>query len=340
MEKLQDRAMLVRLSVSQWTARKKDKRASKHVAEHYGADQDAVATHKALVAKRNLEEIQKIAGEMRTYHYDHTVEMAGMPGYAILTNAMFPEYMAKSSELANSFRSAVAKFLHEYPALRDAAVAKASLGGLYDEGDYPSESDMARKFKLGVDFTPIPEGNHLSINISEDDLAEIQASIEARVRDAEQAAMAELWQRVYDVTAAMAERMTDKNGEAKGFHDSLIGNIQKLAELLPKLNVSGDPNLDMISKELVQDLGRYNPGELRRNEHLRKEAKGKADSILARVTAAMGGTAGAGEELPEAPEIIVHPVAEIEPSDIKGLGEPEPGGDDDMLAKLRKAGIL
>ena len=70
---IQDKVMLVNLSVSQWTARKLDKGASNATADMYNANHEHVRTTKSTIAKQHLHDIIKIVGEIRTYHYKHTL---------------------------------------------------------------------------------------------------------------------------------------------------------------------------------------------------------------------------------------------------------------------------
>ena len=58
----------------------------------------------------------------------------------------------------------------------------------------------------------------------------------------------------------MAEKLADSD---KIFRDSLINNLCDLCDLLPKLNITGDKNLDNMRKEIEQQLCRYMPENLR-----------------------------------------------------------------------------
>jgi len=326
MNKIQDKALLVSLNISQWTARKYDKAATAQVAEHYKTPETAGRYNKVLIAQDQLREITKIANEMRTYHYEVTLPYRAA-GSSILATAIMPEYMAKSSELSARFHTAVKAFMDAYPDLR--AQARITLNGLYRDEDYPSMRELAKKFNFNVDFYPIPEGSHLRINIDADDLREIQQDIEDKVRDSMKVAMDDLWRRLYGVTAAMKDRLTlDSNGSQKIFRDSMIGNIRALAELLPKLNFTDDPDLAMVAAELGAGLGQYEPDELRENDDVRKEALAKANGILKKIGQLRGGNAPADEPEPD-------PVApEPDPEPVK---EPEA---ESMADKLRKAGVI
>ena len=67
------RAMLAGLTISQWSARKTDKRATREVHTHHNAKDDSGTYRKALVAKSALEGIAAIASEARGTHYALTL---------------------------------------------------------------------------------------------------------------------------------------------------------------------------------------------------------------------------------------------------------------------------
>ena len=60
MTDLTSRAMLVELQVSQWTARKYDRKVSNEVAEQHGAEHDMGRYNKNLLGKGSLSAISAI----------------------------------------------------------------------------------------------------------------------------------------------------------------------------------------------------------------------------------------------------------------------------------------
>lgn len=62
---LANKAMQVRLSISQWSARKYDRKVSSEVASKYNTDNDAGRYNKVLIAKDAIVKIQKIANAAR-----------------------------------------------------------------------------------------------------------------------------------------------------------------------------------------------------------------------------------------------------------------------------------
>ena len=87
---LQESAMLVTLTISQWTARKHDKSVSAEVDRNHGA-KDAGRYNKLLISKEALDSIAKIEGAARAYFYKVT-HAWGDNGERMLPAALFMDF--------------------------------------------------------------------------------------------------------------------------------------------------------------------------------------------------------------------------------------------------------
>jgi hypothetical protein len=76
--------------------------------------------------------------------------------------------------------------------------------------------------------------------------------------------------------------MVDRLNEPESrFHGSLVTNIADLVEILPKLNVSGDANLNRFAEQIKERLCNYSAQELKRNDFLRAATATDASNIVA-----------------------------------------------------------
>ena len=80
--------------------------------------------------------------------------------------------------------------------------------------------------------------------------------------------------------------MTD-DGVEHPFRDSVITNLVKLVDVLPKLNVTGDPELERLAAQVRASL-LVDPQELRKSESVRTETAKAASDIANRMAAYMG----------------------------------------------------
>ena len=275
MADLSKKAMLVRLSISQWTARKYDRRASEKVARDYGADPDAGRYNKVLVARDAIKRIQRAANEARGYHYENTLPWLD-DGARILPAANFTEYSARMRELKTRFEEAVAGFCEAYPALVDEA--RTNLNGLFDPADYPDTSEIRGRYGMEVSIDPLPEAGDFRVRLQARDVNRIQEEIARRARAAQARAMRDLWERLYGCVARMAERLGDRDAV---FRDSLVENARELCALLPRLNLADDPRLEELRREVEGRLCRHEPQELRDRPGVRSRTARAAQDIMA-----------------------------------------------------------
>lgn len=250
---LADTALLVSLNISQWTARRFDSKASKAVTEQNGANASAARVNKQLISHQRMGVIASAVNEARAAHDMLTLPW-GARGVAILPTRAFMDYRAKMAPLRSKFEDAARAFCADYPALRDEA--KADLGDLFKLEDYPNAEDIARRFSFSVSFSPVPTGGDFRVAVRDDILAEIREEIEATTQEAGRAAVRDIYRRAHEVASRMAEKLkeyrpaTDGEKASGVFRDSLVENVRELADVLPRLNLFGDIEIDAMAESL------------------------------------------------------------------------------------------
>lgn len=283
MTTLTDRAMLAGLTISLWSARKHDRRVSDQIARAHDADSDAGRYHKTLIAKEALQEIAKIANEARGHHYTNTLPWADN-GARILPADNYFDYTRAQRDYREKFQGAVARFRDNYP--HYVTDARQRLRKLFRDDDYPTAAEMVTKFAFEIAFTPIPASEDFRVALGDLEETRIRADIERRLSAATEAAMRDLWERVYKAVSHMRDRLRlyeiSPSGKVQNpFRDTLVENLRDLAELLPKLNVTGDPRLDDLRQRLTKSLCVHDAQSLRDSDALRRETARTADDILA-----------------------------------------------------------
>ena len=279
---LTEKAMLVRVSISQWTARRHDAQATREVIENHGASSDAGRFNKALVDPAALRPIQKIANEARTFHYSQTLPW-GDDDSRILPAENYLEYTKALRDVTDRFDQAARDFAAEYPALIDRA--RVALNGLFRAEDYPNPGDILRRFAFSVSVSPLPDASDFRVSLGAEETARVRAQIENDTQAAVAGAMRDLWDRLRDVIRHAADRLRDRDAI---FRDSLIKNIAELCALIPRLNLTGDAALAALADEAARTLGNQDPEDLRRSELARTATAKDADAILAKMAAYMG----------------------------------------------------
>jgi len=283
--KLSDKALLVQLGISQWTARKYDKRATEQVAVQNGTTMSAGRYNKSLLpANDALANVHQKATAIRAKFYKNTLPW-GMEGTMMLPSANYLNFMTEFRKEKAEWQTLVNTFLSNYVQLREDA--KRFLGSLYNEADYPKLHGIERKFRMDMAVFPVPS-NDFRVQIADEELASIQQDVERRVQDAAQNAMSEAWQRLYDRVKHMQEKLADPKAI---FRDTMVENTREICALLSRLNFADDPNLEAMRNEVEQSLANNHPDALRNDPDLRRDKAAEAADIMKRMGAFMGGGA-------------------------------------------------
>ena len=280
---LQKKAMLITFSASQYTGRKKDNRARDAVSAEFGNVPDVGNYVKQSIPKERLKDIQRNINDFRTYLYLHTSPW-NHKGDLLLSTALYQGVTEKARECKETHAELVKTFLDNYQDYIQEA--RGQLNGLFDMADYPDAWRLERKFSFDVHFSPVPASDHLKIDLAQDEIDKMQADIVNRNQSNLDAAMADVWEKVFNSVKALSEKMKkerqDKTGQdvAPIFRDSIIENIRQLVDILPGLNIAGDPGLEKARIELENELAGIDPAELRESKESRQEVAEKADEIL------------------------------------------------------------
>jgi len=281
---LNDRALLVQLSISQWTARKYDKRVTKQVADNNGTTMSAGRYNKSLLPMNDLlDQVHKKATHIRTKFYANTLPW-GIEGTQMLPTANYLNFMTEFRREKSEWQTLVNNFVDNYDQLK--ADAQRILGAIYDPADYPLYGEIRSKFHMDMAVFPVPSTD-FRVSISSDELTRIQQDVERRVADAQSKAMQEVWKRLYDRVKHMAEKLADPKAI---FRDSMIENAREICALLPRLNVTDDPNLESLRQEVEMGISNHHPDALRNDPDLRRDTAEQAKAIMDKMSVFMQGS--------------------------------------------------
>lgn len=273
-EKLTEKALIATLNISQWVARREDKRATKAVENEFHTNSHIGNFQKNLVDKDYIKPITQIAQEMRQFHNSNTLAW-GDNGDRLLPIGNYMEYMAKMLSLKSAFQDEAKKFIAIYPEVVDKA--RQELNGLFKDSDYPKH--IEDKFGVRIMFNPVPVTDDIRVtNLSDDDIQEIKNGLQFDIQDRLNIAVKDIVERIKVAVGKIAERLEDPDNK---FKDSLIGNLKDLIKVIPKLNLFNDPKINEVTEEMKKLV--VDPDTLRKNKSTRKLVKASAEEVLKKV---------------------------------------------------------
>ena len=292
-----EKAMLAAVHISIWTAVKHDRKVSRDVADQHGAHQGAGRYNKQLLRGADkLDELRMLAGQIRQYFYKITLPWSD-EGFRLLPANFYFDLMARMREFEASFEQGVDSFLRVYPQYIEQV--RPELNGLFREEDYPIAEKLRTKFGLKVEILPIPTGADFRVQMSAEEQARVSREIDANVRESLTRGTEDLWRRVREAVAHMVDRLNEPESR---FHGSLVTNVLDLVEILPRLNVNGDADLNRFADQIKQRLCSYSAQDLKKHDLLRVTTAADAANIVAQMDDVLHGR--------EAAETVAGPTAD------------------------------
>jgi len=280
------RALLASVSISSWTARKLDKAVTNKVHADYQASGKSGRYNKNLLPGDCPEyaALKTRVSTIRNGFYERTLPWTD-DNRRLLPTDNFMHFSDWFREQSRLFAAELDAFVAVYPSAR--ALAQSLMpNGLYKDADYPSDADVRKRFALSVSYDPIPAQGDIRVSLADDTIATLEQAIGDRLTAATETAMADAWKRLHEVTARMAERLNDPKAV---FRDSLVDNVRDCVDMLKRLNVTGDPDLERMRADVADKLTQHSPETLRESDATRADVAAKANAILASMAGIYGG---------------------------------------------------
>jgi hypothetical protein len=276
---IQQRALLISFSASSWSARKYDRKISEKVAAEHGASSDAGRYNKMLLPGDAIsyKELTSHLSAMRTEHYKQTLAWDDN-GLRLLPIANRAEYRQKFVDGAAELSRLRENFLADYPSMKESA--RASLNGMFKEEDYPSVDTLRGKFAVSMDEFPIPESGDFRVNLSAEEIAELEARNQERVNTLTGYAMRDAWDRLHTCVEHFHARLAQPGAI---FRDSLVENVREVCDVLQRLNVANDPALEELRNETAGRLAVFDAQDLRDSDATRAYAVDASADILSSI---------------------------------------------------------
>jgi len=272
-------SMLCELSVSHWTGRKLDKRASKDVTTNNHAASGVANVNKKLLGDcAELTAVQKFVANSRNIHYGMTMPWSDT-GLRLLPTAQYFKYHQAMTDIQNEFDRLVEAFLEAYE--WEIMQAQAKLGDLFHRDDYPTLDSLRSKFKFRLTYIPLPDAGDFRIDVGNEAAEEIKTHYNNYYSAQLQNAMQDVWQRTYKALTSMSERLDYGDHEKKKiFRDSLVDNVAEMVELLRVCNVTNSTQMAAMADKLDDALRGVTPDALREDAYLRAETKRTVDEAI------------------------------------------------------------
>ena len=275
-------ALLIDLNISGWSGVKKDKQVSDEVVANKQAQtNNAGSFQKNLLAgSEELASITKYAAVIRKWHMLRTLPWTDS-GTRLLPAVKLMDYMAELSTHEAEYNRMVDEFVNAYALLVQAAQFR--LGDLFKVDDYPDPSTIPSKFALRYSVYPLPEAGDFRIDIGNQGLRELREDFEKAQERRVNEAMQSVRDRIKDTLSRLSNQLRVETDGTKGrIHESTINTALELAGALDDFNLTRDPELIALKREMESVLGGYTLDDLKKDDLVRGYAKTDVDGLLSK----------------------------------------------------------
>lgn len=243
--------VLVNLSIRSWIANKQDSVVAGEVAAAKGVQDTKMGRYwKSLLPKcQEVDNVNQAMGKARAFHYANTLSYMH-DGPRILPTAHYDAYKAAMAGFRTEFDLAVNALVAKYDTLKQDA--KAMMGSLYNETDYPDKAYVRSRYGIETTVMPMPSADVLlemgfDVGAAEDMKARLEHELADRFRKNARA----LWDQLGSNVETLLKTLSDPK---KSIRNESLDASRRLATLLPKLNVVEDKRLDAVCQRLLKVL--------------------------------------------------------------------------------------
>jgi len=276
---LSEKAMLADLHIGFWEGRYKDKSTTAEVIKQKDADSDAGAWWTRIIPASATSRMASAVTKGRKLHWDYTMPWNDA-GQRVLPAANFLEYTAALREVKAEFEAAADEFMAAYPTIITNAANR--LGGLNDI-EFPTAKAVRRKYYWQTVIAPFPDAADFRVDVGDAQVEEIRADIEQQTKDTLAHSMGDLWSRLHKAMSALVEGLS-----ADGtLTSNRVQKVKDICDLLPKMNITGDADLEAMRSEIVTKLADLQPEDLRKDRKARATSHQTAADILKKMGAFM-----------------------------------------------------
>lgn len=290
-------AVLVTLNISNWDANRQDKRVSQAVADANDVkDKRLCRLRKSLLPKTQvMDRLFAVIRAARTFHYENTHAWMH-DGPRILSTSNFDAYMRQMRRYKADFETCVLDFLTQYEDIRNEA--QVVLGKLYDSADYPDKSYLKNRYDFEIKVQPMPASSELlALGLEPAEADALRRKLEADMKETFDRANRRMWEDLYERLEKLKNKLSDDKAYVK---EETIAGVRDLAELLPRLNITNDSRLEMLSERLKAGLEGISAESVKTNPSTRERVAAETQTVFNVMQAFMNPARGGSMELKRA----------------------------------------
>ena len=281
--KLNEKAALVKLTVGYREGWIKDKATTTEILNGKNAKPDAGLFKKKLWGDA-LSPVHGAYSKLYEHHYQMTLPWEDQR-IRIIHADFLMEYLREMSKLKEEYLKKGKEFAQEVQEVieRD----KERLGDLFSSADYPDPMRVATWFYMDLKVLPIPDKQDFRLKLQADELSEILGGVDNEVTERLGVAMKDVWGRLHKAVERLIARLESDRMRVDHI-DLAKDHLAELCQMLPKLNLNNDPDLNQLRKDVEKRVLKISGDTAKDSEETRvtvidsaKEIRDKMSDFMA-----------------------------------------------------------
>ena len=283
-------AMLVSVSIVNGglLGERRDNVASLLVENTYSVAHRRTKASKYLIDRRHKAVKQVVAASQRVREVVYRFTLPwGDDKSRLLPVKLADVFRDKINVAVLELQEARENYIQHYPAL--VAASERDLGELFDRSQYPQANQIGDLFTTKVSYWPIPESNNFIAEISEEAAKEAKNSIESEIEQRLIDATYDMVKRAKEVVSIYIDKLEkfrikgDDGKSENNFRDSLVDNLKDTAHLIEQMNMTDNPQINKVIKDLRRLYG-FSAWGLRKRHDIRDKALSAGKEVLLNLT--------------------------------------------------------
>ena len=275
---LSNKALLVRLHISQWYNQASDQRAVEDVAARFNIQNSEDRYVKRLIPGAAMVSVRRAAAALRQFHNTNTLPWSD-DSIRVLSTKNFFIYQEGMAEKKNEFENAVRDFVRKFPEWIE--FAKTTKGALFDIKQYPTPEELRSQFRAELSLMPFPNTADFRIDLEPHEVERIRKEAEQSVSKLMASANDHLLDTLRERVTLLYNALSNPFGIIR---DATFQSILDTADLIDRMNVTENTDLQLATAAARTALADTNPDRLRTNPNNRDYTAHKLKELLKATT--------------------------------------------------------
>lgn len=252
----------------------KDQEATAEVTETRKAKSGKYKVSKQLYGE-SLKALKKNRGDAGRWFRSMT-----LPGISedlrITVPSRLAEIQTRVKEFQDKDTELVAKLKARWYDIIDAD--RRDLGDGFDPNNYPAPENLEQFFRINLTVTDVPQGDFRRVQgLTQATIDEMAENHQRMLVQIGNQARNEVMSHLAKLIGKISDRLSDPAAER--FHDGLFDNLHEYLRMVPELNITGDPQLELLRKEAAEKLN-FTTEQVKKYQVLKEQAAQNAKKIL------------------------------------------------------------